>query len=297
MSDYIEKIKDFNQDIDKTKPHCFFFTGLNIPHLQYEPIYNKLKTTYNVTILNINNDILDNIENRLYQLVDYIRSLEISTIFFVAHSFSSILTYHIALQIPHIRCKTVLLDPSTKLSIPSIERNRNIESIHKEIIVNLIIQNDILKYNAQNMEILLITFINYQKLIANIKTINKLTYSNLYNLKRFIDFFGKTGSMEQERLTNFKDSYDNENTHYILLPLTEKDNLKKIFPHHIHLHRSDEINKWIQQFFVTQKGGKTRKRKYKSHKTKHKSRKTKHKSRKRKHKSHKRKHKSHKSHK
>ena len=70
MSDYIEKIKDFNEDIDKTKPHCFFFTGLNIPHLQYEPIYNKLKTTYNVTILNINNDILDNIENRLYQLVD-----------------------------------------------------------------------------------------------------------------------------------------------------------------------------------------------------------------------------------
>jgi len=258
---YIKDIKEFNQDIDTTKPYCFFFTGLNIPYFEYEPIYTNLKTKYNVIILPINNDTLDNFEQRVYELTQYIRSLEISNIFFVAHSFSSIITYHIALQMSHIKCKTVLLDPSTKLSIPSIERNPNITTYHKEIIVNLITQNEILKYDTKNMEILLITFINFQKLITNIATINKLSYSNLYNLKRFIDFFDKGGTIQQERLTNFKDIYDNENTHYILLPLTEKDNLKKIFPHNIHLHRSDEINKWIEKFFNTQKGGKTRKRK------------------------------------
>lgn len=232
----------------KEKPSLFFFTGLNIPLSQYTPIYESFDAM-NIHVIEVNQEMLHQLDDIINTLKIYIMSLEVKPVYFIAHSFSAILVYRIALQLPELPIKCVLLDPSTKLSIPSIERNQKLSERSKEMIKDSIEAMPDMIRDVNTMETLLITYINFKQLKGAIKSINRIRKDNHLNYERLIEFYEGISNKEKIRLTHFDTMYNNRNTHYVVLPLDTMDNLKKVFPHYIHLHRPKEIVDYINAFF------------------------------------------------
>lgn len=235
----------------ETNPYLFVFTGLDIPYLEYEKIYTPFYEQMNITILQITQEFISSFEEQVTTLATYILSLNLKEVYFVAHSFSGIVVYKLALLLPDIYFYTVLLDPSTSLSKPSIQRNPSFSASFKERLIELLDEVVLYSDSVHNMETLLITYFNVQKIRQSIKSINRIPKKEKRpntNYTRFIEFYNKLARLEQNRLTYFNDMY--HNAHYILLPLDHQDNLKKIYPHYIYSHRPTEIVDYIRQFFA-----------------------------------------------
>lgn len=229
-----------------TKPYLFFFTGLNIPPRDYEPIFSMFTETMNVFVVAFDSSYIDNMDQERTRLVDHIASLGIDSLSCICHSLSALFLYSIAELLPEVHIRSVFLDPTTHISIPSIRRNPKISLAQQEEIVQMIHRNETLHKTIPNLEVLLITYMNFERMKNTINTIN---HSKTHNYSKFLDFFERTSSMEQKRLSLFDDLYGHEKTHYLLLPLDERDRLKKVYPHFIHLHRPTQIVHYANQFF------------------------------------------------
>lgn len=234
---------------DINKPHLFLCTGLDIPYIDYEKIYTPFSREMNITIVEITQEFITTLEEEVTELASYILSLNLKKVCFVGHSFSGVVIYKLAILLPDVYFYTILLDPSTVLSKPSIERNPSFSTLFKKKLIDLIDELPLDSKSIDNMETILITYINFQNITHSIKRINRIQKMRTNsNYTRFIEFYDKLTQLEQNRLSHFNNMYNN--AHFILLPLNREDNLKKIFPHYIYSHRPTEIVEYIKQFFT-----------------------------------------------
>jgi hypothetical protein len=251
---------------EANKKTLFFVTGLNINIDDYKPVYEKYMSLMNIFTLSINEDFIDNYNNNINNIVNFIKSLHLEEVYFMTHSFGSLVVYDISIKINEIRKKVVLMEPTSYESVKSIENNSYFKNTTKEFIIQKITENEEkTKFSIKNQKTLLIIQLQIKRLKIYLNGVNKIKEESFPNYNNFAELFCNYHTIK--RIHDFKKVYDNNNTHFIVLPL-EDDN-SKILPHFIYALLPKEIVLYSNLFFNIKKiGGKTRKTRRKYNKNK-----------------------------
>jgi hypothetical protein len=262
---YMDKkyFANFNEFDDKKKS-LIFITGLNIKIDDYKQIYEKYIDLMNVITIEIDENIIENYDDNVENTVENIQNLNQNEIYFISHSFGCLFLYDISIKLNNFQKMVVLMEPTSFESINNINSNTKLSNQTKEFLINRINLNENLKYNVLNQKNLLIINIQIEQLKRQINGVNKIKENDFGNYEDFEKIFCNYNTIK--RLKDFKRCYDNNNTHYVVLPIDESNS--RFVPHFIYAHVPNKIILHCNLFFGIKNGGKKRKTK---HKRKHKT--------------------------
>jgi hypothetical protein len=265
---------------DSTKRTMFFLSGLNVPITDYSPIYNEYTKDMNVILIIINNEFVNraNFASSIKTVVNYINKLllkdvpftlnskptpggrefsetsvhrhrdnnPVSTVYFMAHSYGCVILMYLSALLPDIQKYTILLDPTNIKDVKLIKTSREFDE-NNEFINEQLTKGVMLRLDIKNQINLLITQLRISDFITVVRGVNRIQESNFYNIDNFAKVLLNFNTLQ--RLHDYQSYYDNNNTHFVVLPL-EGDNkkFKKKPAHFIHEHASDAIIDYTNKF-------------------------------------------------
>jgi hypothetical protein len=244
---------------DENKKSLIFITGLNVNIIDYKQIYEKYIDIMNLITIEIDENIIENYDDNVEDTVEHIQKLNQNELYFIAHSFGCLFLYDVSVKLNDFQKMVVLMEPTSFESIKPINSNSKLSKQTKDFLINKINLNENLKYNITNQKNLLIIQIQIERLKSYLNGVNKIKEDAFDNYEDFENLFCNYHTIK--RLQDFKRCYDNNNTHYVVLPIDESNS--KIVPHFIYAHVPNKILLYCNLFFGIKTGGRRRKTKHK----------------------------------
>lgn len=233
---------------DSTKRTMFFLSGLNVPITDYSPIYNEYTKDMNVILITINNKFVNraNFASSIKTVVNYINKLLLKDVYFMAHSYGCVILMYLSALLPDIQKYSILLDPTNIKDVKLIKTSREFDE-NNEFINEQLTKGVMLRLDIKNQVNMLITQLRISDFITVVRGVNRIQESNFYNIDNFAKVLLNFNTLQ--RLHDYQSYYDNNNTHFVVLPLEgDTKKFKKKPAHFIHEHASDAIIDYTNKF-------------------------------------------------